>query len=75
VIRAKKPPERKSLLLRLDPNVHDAIVRWADDELRSGNAQIEFLLCEALSRSGRLSARARSRPTSSTYVRHRRKAG
>ena len=39
--------ERKSLLLRLDPAVHDALVRWAGDELRSSNAQIEFLLRRA----------------------------
>ena len=41
--------ERKSILLRLDPAVHDALARWANDELRSTNAQIEFLLRRALS--------------------------
>ncbi|MCF7550334.1 MULTISPECIES: hypothetical protein [Pseudonocardia] len=46
--------ERKKLLLRLDPAVHDALVRWADDELRSTNAQIEFLLRRALNEAGRL---------------------
>ena len=46
--------ERKSLLLRLDPAVHDAVARWAQDELRSSNAQIEFLLRDALTRAGRL---------------------
>ncbi len=46
--------ERKSLLLRLDPAVHDALARWAADELRSTNAQIEFLLRWALSQAGRL---------------------
>jgi hypothetical protein len=46
--------ERKSILLRLDPAVHDALARWAADELRSTNAQIEFLLRRALSESGRL---------------------
>jgi hypothetical protein len=40
--------ERKKLLLRLDPQVHDAIARWAADDLRSVNAQIEFLLRRAL---------------------------
>ncbi len=40
--------ERKSILLRLDPAVHDALVRWAGDELRSTNAQIEFMLRRAL---------------------------
>jgi hypothetical protein len=48
------PPERKKLLLRLDPAVHDALARWAADELRSTNAQIEFLLRRALSEAGRL---------------------
>jgi hypothetical protein len=46
--------ERKSVLLRLDPAVHDALVRWAGDELRSTNAQIEYLLRRALSESGRM---------------------
>lgn len=46
--------ERKSMLLRLDPAVHDAIARWAGDELRSSNAQIEFLLRRALAVAGRL---------------------
>ena len=40
--------ERKSILLRLDPAVHDALARWAADELRSTNAQIEYLLRRAL---------------------------
>jgi len=46
--------ERKSVLLRLDPAVHDALARWAADELRSTNAQIEFLLRRALGDAGRL---------------------
>jgi hypothetical protein len=46
--------ERKQLLLRLDPAVHDALARWAADDLRSTNAQIEFLLRQALGRVGRL---------------------
>jgi hypothetical protein len=46
--------ERKSILLRLDPAVHDALARWAGDELRSTNAQIEFLLRRALAQAGRL---------------------
>lgn len=44
---------RKSILLRLDPAVHDALARWAGDELRSTNAQIEFLLRQALTEAGR----------------------
>ncbi len=47
-------PARKNLLLRLDPAVHDALSRWAGDELRSTNAQIEFLLRRALTDAGRL---------------------
>jgi hypothetical protein len=50
--------ERKSILLRLDPAVHDALARWANDELRSTNAQIEFLLRRALADAGRLPAQA-----------------
>jgi hypothetical protein len=45
---------RKNYPLRLDPDVHAAIERWAADELRSVNAQIEFLLRDALRRAGRL---------------------
>ena len=50
--------ERKGILLRLDPAVHDALARWAADELRSTNAQIEFLLRRALADAGRMPARA-----------------
>ena len=46
--------ERKKVLLRLDPAIHDAVARWAGDELRSVNAQIEFLLRRALAEAGRL---------------------
>jgi hypothetical protein len=46
--------ERKNILLRLDPAVHDALARWAADELRSTNAQIEFMLRRALADAGRL---------------------
>ena len=48
------PADRKGILLRLDPAVHDALARWANDELRSTNAQIEFLLRRALADAGRL---------------------
>jgi len=46
--------DRKQLLLRIDPAVHDALARWAADELRSVNAQIELLLRRALDEAGRL---------------------
>jgi hypothetical protein len=46
--------ERKAFLLRLDPSVYDALQRWAGAELRSLNAQIEFLLRRSLQEAGRL---------------------
>jgi hypothetical protein len=49
--------ERKGILLRLDPAVHDALTRWAGDDLRSTNAQIEFLLRRALAEADRLPGR------------------
>ena len=51
--------ERKSILLRLDPAVHDALAKWAADEMRSTNAQIEFLLRRALGEAGRMPGHAR----------------
>ena len=44
--------------MRLDPAVHDALARWAADELRSTNAQIEFLLRRALTDAGRMPSQA-----------------
>jgi hypothetical protein len=46
--------ERKAVLIRVDPRVHAALERWARDDLRSVNAQIEFVLREGLRRGGRL---------------------
>lgn len=46
--------ERKPFLLRIDSRLHDALARWASDELRSVNGQIEFLLRRALAEAGRL---------------------
>lgn len=46
--------ERKAFPLRLDPAIYDALQGWADAEMRSVNAQIEFLLRRALQESGRL---------------------
>ncbi len=45
--------ERKSFLLRIDDRVLDQVKRWADDDLRSLNAQIEFLLRTSLERAGK----------------------
>ncbi|MGW6286268.1 hypothetical protein [Streptomyces sp. NPDC055107] len=56
---ASRSRQRKQMLLRLDPAVHDALARWASDELRSANAQIEFLLRRALAEAGRLPGAAR----------------
>jgi hypothetical protein len=46
--------EKKKFLLRIDENVHAALEKWAADDLRSINAQIEFLLTDALKKSGRI---------------------
>ena len=51
--------DRKNILLRLDPAVHDALAKWAADEMRSTNAQIEFLLRRALGDAGRMPGTAR----------------
>ena len=45
--------ERKAFLLRIDPDVLEALQRWAGDDLRSLNGQIEFLLRRALAQGGR----------------------
>jgi hypothetical protein len=46
--------KRSSFLLRIDPQVMDAVRRWADDELRSVNGQLEFLIRRAVKEDGRL---------------------
>lgn len=45
--------DRKSFLMRVDPRLLEALQRWANDDLRSLNGQIEFLLRDALKRAGR----------------------
>ena len=52
--------ERRQVLLRIDPAVHDALMRWANDDLRSVNAQIEFLLREAISKRKGAGQRSKS---------------
>ena len=47
--------QRKAFLLRIDPGVLQALQRWANDDLRSLNGQIEFVLRDALRRVGRVS--------------------
>lgn len=54
--------KRDSFLLRLSPEVLDSIRRWADDELRSANAQVEMILIRALRDAGRLPKTALEQP-------------
>ncbi|WP_432563572.1 type II toxin-antitoxin system antitoxin [Kineococcus sp. SYSU DK003] len=60
--RPARAQARKQVLLRLDPAVHDALARWAADELRSVNAQVEFVLRDALRRAGRMPSGAGELP-------------
>lgn len=50
---------RKAFLLRIDPSVLDAVQRWANDDLRSLNGQIEYVLRRALAQAGRVPSRGR----------------
>ena len=50
-------PERKAFLLRIDPQLLAAMQKWAGDDLRSLNGQIEFVLRDALVKTGRLKAK------------------
>lgn len=45
--------EKKKFLLRLDESLHASLEKWASDDLRSVNAQIEFILSEAVKKAGR----------------------
>lgn len=47
--------DKKAYPLRISSDVLDAMQRWAQDELRSANAQIEYVLREALRKAGRMS--------------------
>ncbi len=58
--------KRSSFLLRIDPQILDALRRWADDELRSANGQIEFVLRKALDDADRLSKEKRKRKDGGT---------
>jgi hypothetical protein len=55
--------DRKPFLLRIDRDVLDAVQRWADDDLRSLNGQIEFMLRRSLKEAGRLKDAARGETT------------
>lgn len=59
-------PESKRLLLRLNARLFDALHRWADDELRSINGQIEYLLADQARRAGRLERQSNRRPPRDT---------
>jgi len=55
-------PESKRFLLRLNPDLFEALRRWADEDLRSINAQIEYLLTDQARRAGRLTPKRTPRP-------------
>jgi len=55
--------EKKKFLLRIDENIHAALEKWAADDLRSINAQIEYLLTHALKNSNRLKTSGSTEPT------------
>lgn len=57
--------DRKPFLLRIDRQVLDALQRWANDDLRSLNGQIEFMLRQELAKAGRLAPREDPDKTSS----------
>ena len=58
--------DSKRFLLRLDPRLFDVLRRWANDDLRSINAQIEYLLTEQARRAGRLPRQNSKRPRDTT---------
>lgn len=51
---AKKDSTTKSFILRIDADMMESIERWADDEFRSTNGQIQYILDQALRKAGRL---------------------
>ena len=53
-LKKNEMAKKKKFLLRIDENVHAALEKWAADELRSINAQMEFLLKDAVRKTGRL---------------------
>ena len=55
--------EKKKFLLRIDSNVYAALEKWAADDLRSINAQIEFLLTDAIKRANRIIQNSMTQPT------------
>ncbi len=63
--------EKKAFLLRLDAVVFDAVQKWAADDLRSANAQVEYLLRRILQEAGRLNASGGSRAADSVRMQDR----
>ena len=57
--------EKKAYPLRISADVLDAVQRWSDDELRSVNAQIEYVLRDALRKAGRMPREERGKPAPS----------
>lgn len=55
--------DRRPFLLRLDPATLDALQRWANDEFRSLNSQVEYLLTKALREAGRQKTEERKQKT------------
>ena len=60
--------DSKKFLLRLDPRLFDALSRWANDDMRSINAQIEYLLTDQARRAGRLPKPTTRRPPRNTSI-------
>lgn len=54
--------KRKQYPLRIDPEVWEAVQRWAADDMRSANGQVEFILRQALQRAGRLPKQGSRKP-------------
>ncbi len=52
--------QKKSFPLRIDPDIYSALERWAQDEFRSVNGHIEFILRESLKKAGRLTEKRAS---------------
>lgn len=66
---AKKESTTKSFVLRVDAETMDAIEKWAADEFRSTNGQLQWIITEALRKSGRLK-KGKNRPQAAEVVIH-----
>ena len=61
---AKKESSIKSFVLRVDTETMNALEKWAADEFRSTNGQLQWIIAEALKKSGRLKSERKKRPNS-----------